>query len=367
MLNRTRTFNETTSQDNDNGTLRYFALGIPLHKKIGISIGAKPFTSLGYGIQFNSLNTPSGDYYTRYEGEGGLSIAYGGIGFKVLEDSIQSLNLGTNANFYFGNKRQTTLNNLETTPGALNAIFMDNFVTNDFGFDVGLNYSVKLHKLFKVENSKESTLTLGGSYSIPTHLKTRFEAFSGAFFYNGSRAVIVTDTLNYQLDSTSIYLPARYGIGLNYQLYNRHTGSLLIVEGDYEYNGWSKLEVNGKNKGLENSNRYSVGVQLIPEVGAVRQFFSVIRYRAGFNYTSTRINVGGDQIEDISGSFGFGIPLVKSKSIYPSSSTIDFGVVVGNRGTVSGGLIREQYTNIHIGLSFSPNYWDRWFKKRKIN
>jgi hypothetical protein len=64
---------------------------------------------------------------------------------------------------------------------------------------------------------------------------------------------------------------------------------------------------------------------------------------------------------------GIGIPLVRSKSIYPSASTFDFGLTVGNRGTVEGGLIREQYTNSYVGLSFSPNYWDRWFKKRKIN
>ena len=37
------------------------------------------------------------------------------------------------------------------------------------------------------------------------------------------------------------------------------------------------------------------------------------------------------------------------------------------RGTLDYGLLRESYTNIYIGLSFSPSYWDRWFKTRKIN
>ena len=367
MLNRTRTFNAETSQDNDNGTLRYFGLGIPLTKKLGISIGAKPFTSLGYGIQLNSVNTSPGDFYTRYEGEGGTSIAYGGIGYEVFTDSVQALSFGANANFYFGNTRKTTLNNLETIPGALSSVFMDNSVTSDFGFDLGVLYTINLGRLFNSSETYENSITLGGSYSIPTHLKTRFESFSGAYYYNGSRLFVITDTLSYSLDTTSVYLPKRYGLGLNYKLYNRHTKNLLIVEADYEFNGWSEMEINGSNPGLQNSTAYGLGIQFIPDANGIRNFFSLVRYRVGLNYKDTRISISGTQLTDMSASLGFGIPLVKSKSIYPSASSIDFGVTVGNRGTVNNGLIREQYTNIYIGLSFSPTFWDRWFQKRKIN
>jgi hypothetical protein len=366
MLNRTRTFNTETSQDNDNGSLRYFGLGIPLTKKLGISLGAKPFTSLGYGIQLNSVGQV-GDYYTRYEGQGGMNIVHGGIGYKILKDSIQSVSIGTNANFYFGNNKQTTLNNLEQVPGALNSLFRDNSVTSDFGFDVGVLYSLRLNKLLNKSETYESTLTIGGSYSLPTHLKTRFESFSGAYYYSSSRIFVITDTLSYSLDTTSIYLPKRFGIGVNYEIFNRHTKNLWIIELDYEFNGWSKLAVNGKNSGLENSTQYSVGMQFVPDANGIRDFFKLMRYRVGFNYKDTRISVTGNQITDMSVTAGFGIPLVKSKSIFPSSSTIDLGVTVGNRGSTSNGLIREQYTNVYIGLSFSPNYWDRWFKKRKIN
>jgi hypothetical protein len=368
MLNRTRTFNDETSQDNDNGTLRYFGLGIPITKKLGISIGARPFTSLGYGIQVDAVDvTQTGDYYTRYEGEGGLSIAYGGIGYEIITDSIHTLSLGVNANFYFGNKRQTAFNNVELTPGALNALFQSSSVTSDFGFDAGLIYRINLSRMFNATESFEHSLTFGGTYSIPTDLKTRFESFSGAFYYNSSRAFVITDTLSYSLDTTSIFLPQRYGVGINYELYNRHTKNMWIIEADYEYNGWSDLKINQQNAGLQNSSRYSIGMQFIPDATGIRDFFKLMRYRAGFNYRDSRIQIGGERVVDMSGSFGIGIPLVKSKSIYPAASSIDLGVVVGNRGTVDNGLIREQYTNIYIGLSFAPNFWDRWFKKRKIN
>jgi len=367
LLNRTRSFNEVTSQDNDNGSLRYFGLGIPLTKKLGIALGAKPYTSLGYGIQINSNNAVPGYFETRYEGQGGLNIAYGGIGYEVYSDSVQSLSLGANANFYFGNNTTTTLNNLEQIPGSLSSLFLDKSVTNDFGFDVGMMYTLNLTRLFNTNESFENSITFGGTYAIATDLKTRFESFSGAYYYNGARAYIITDTLSYSLDTTSIYLPQKIGLGFNYKFYNRHSKDLLIVEADYEHMGWSDLKINGRNPGLQNSNMYSFGIQFVPDANGIRGFFSLLRYRVGVNYKETRIAIGDQRIKDLSASAGFGIPLVKSKSIYPSASTIDFGFTVGNRGTVENGLIREQYSNIYIGLSFSPNFWDRWFHKRKIN
>ena len=367
MLNRTRTFNKQTSQDNDNGSLRYFGLGIPITKKIGISLGAKPFTSFGYGIQVNSPDQSQGATYSRYEGQGGMNIIYGGMGYEVHSDSIQKLTIGANANYYYGNKEQTTLNNVEAIPGALNAAFIESSVTGDFGFDFGLLYSLNLSEMFNTADKISSTLTIGGSYTLATHLKTRFESFAGSYYYNGARLFVITDTLRFSQDTTSIYLPQRFGVGVNYELFNRETKDLWIVEVDYEHYEWSGLAINNSNPGLTNSNKYSFGLQFVPDANKTRGFFKTLRYRVGGNYKTTRIDIGGESVKDYSASLGFGIPLVKSKSIYPSSSTIDFGVVVGNRGTVDNGLIREQYTNIYIGLSFSPNYWDRWFKKRKIN
>lgn len=366
MLNRTRTFNSETSQDNDNATLRYFGLGIPLTDRMGISIGARPYTSLGYGIKINSETTYPSTLETRYEGQGGMNIVYGGLGYEILKDSINSLNLGVNANYYTGNNKQTALNKLNNTTGALSSLYSSTYVTSDFGFDIGLNYSVNLTQLLHSKSHKEQNITLGGTYSIPTHLKTRFEHFAGSY-YSTSTVAIITDTLEYSLDTTSIYTPTRFGIGINYQIMNRHTNSLWVIEADYEFNGWSGLTINNKETHLKNSERYSIGAQFIPNANGIRDFFSILRYRVGANYHATRITLGGQQIVDMSLSAGFGIPLVKSKSIYSGASTVDFGVLVGSRGTVDNGLIREQYTNIYIGLSFSPNFWDRWFKKRKIN
>lgn len=366
MLSRTRTFNSETSQDNDNGTLRYFGLGVPLTPKLSFAIGARPFTSLGYGINIESDITYPSELTTRYEGEGGMNIAYGGLGYKIVNDSNHSLSLGVNANLYFGNENQLALNILDNTTGALNSMYKSTYVTSDFGFDVGVIYELYLNEIFNSDGHINNTLTLGGTYTIPTHLDTKFEYFQGSYFNNGAVAVI-TDTLNFRRDTTSIYLPQRLGLGATYTMHNRHSNAYLIISADYDQTNWSELLINGEEQSLENSQNFGLGLQFIPDAEGRRAFFSILRYRFGVNYGLTRINILDNHLVNYSVTAGFGIPLVKSKSIYPASSTIDFGIKVGSRGTEGNGLIREQYTNIYIGLSFSPNYWDRWFKKRRIN
>ena len=366
VVSRTRSYNSETTQDNDNGSLRYFGLGIPITKRLGIAIGARPYTSIGYGIQIDSDIPYPSPLITRYEGNGGMTIIYGGIGAEIIKDSSQILSVGVNSNFFFGNSQQSYFNSLDNNTGALSSLFRESSYTSDFGFDLGLTYQLDLDHVTGYTGNGASKITIGATYSLPTDLKSRFESFSGAFYTSGAN-VVITDTLNYSRDTTSIYMPQRYGVGLNYEIFNKETKSLWILEADYEATKWADLRINKSETSLTNSQSYMFGFQFIPDSKGVRDFFKLLSYRGGITYRETRILIGNEQMVDLSVSGGFGIPLVRSKSVYPSSSTVDFGVVVGSRGTTDNGLIREQYTHIYIGLSFSPNYWDRWFQKRKIN
>lgn len=366
-LNRTKSSTELNTQYNDNGSLAYFGLGIPLNKRMGMAIGARPFTSIGYGITIDSELDYPGDLRTRYEGEGGLNIAYFGLSYSIIRDTAQTLAIGINNNLYFGNRQVSSINQLDANTGAMSSMFTSSGFTSDFAFDLGLMYSVNLNKLFQTEGHVEHTINLGGTYALPNHLRTRFEEFSGSYTTFSGNNIIVRDTLHYSKDTSSIYLPNKIGLGATYQLYNRHSKNLIILSADYEQMEWNKLTVNNVNQNLEASNQYSFGMQFVPNATAIRGLFSYCRYRVGARFKETRLLINNERLLDYSASAGIGIPLVRSKSAYSGSSTVDFGFEVGSRGTRNGGLIREEYTNIYIGLSLSPNYWDRWFQKRKIN
>ena len=89
-----------------------------------------------------------------------------------------------------------------------------------------------------------------------------------------------------------------------------------------------------------------------------------MRYRAGFRYQQTHININGDQIGEYGINFGVGIPLMKSSPY----SSVNIGFEVGERGKEATGLVREQYTALTVGVTLAPRpLYDRWFYKRKID
>ena len=77
----------------------------------------------------------------------------------------------------------------------------------------------------------------------------------------------------------------------------------------------------------------------------------------GISYSKTPLQFADNQLNEISVSFGFGIPVKKSKTKY------DFSCTLGMRGTTEENLIQEHF--VRLGLSVS--YDGFWFKKRKYD
>jgi len=72
---------ETASQSGKSTNLRYIALGFPVGKKAGLSLGLQPFSSVGYSLLDN--NNP--DNVTLFRGEGGINKIYGSFGIYAFE------------------------------------------------------------------------------------------------------------------------------------------------------------------------------------------------------------------------------------------------------------------------------------------
>ena len=70
----------------------------------------------------------------------------------------------------------------------------------------------------------------------------------------------------------------------------------------------------------------------------------------GQNATQTNLN-------DLSLSLGFGLPLKRSNTI------ANIGVQFGKRGTIESNLVEEKYIKFHLAFTFN----DKWFTKRKID
>ena len=109
------------------------------------------------------------------------------------------------------------------------------------------------------------------------------------------------------------------------------------------------------NTSYKNSQKYIIGGYYIPKYDSFNSYLSRVVYRAGFRYDTNGLVINNQTINDYGMNFGLGLPLGVSK--------IDVGFEFGKRGTISSGLIQENYFNLSIGLSLS----DKWFRKTLID
>ena len=72
---------------------------------------------------------------------------------------------------------------------------------------------------------------------------------------------------------------------------------------------------------------------------------------------TTPLQINNTQLEDKSFSFGIGVPIKKNKSTY------DFSIILGQRGTTDNSLLKENYVNIGLSMTFEGI----WFVKQKYN
>jgi hypothetical protein len=92
----------------------------------------------------------------------------------------------------------------------------------------------------------------------------------------------------------------------------------------------------------------------------IRNYFSAVKYRAGFYYGTDYINVGNN-LPEFGFTFGAGLPLKLRKSFYETqTSYLNTTIEIGSRGDKKSNL-RESTFRISVGLSLG----DLWFNRSK--
>ena len=151
----------------------------------------------------------------------------------------------------------------------------------------------------------------------------------------------------------SIVYPTEGSFGIGYGKYNE-----FFVGADYQFKNWSEYNRNGIGDSLNNSFRFAVGAYWTPDWSSVGSYWSRVQYRAGAYYGATNLELRGKVINDAGMTFGVALPFLNK-----SLSTLNFGVQLGQKGTIENELIRERYARFTVGLTMN----DKWFAKRKID
>ncbi len=372
-VNRLSTSNKFTNKTD--AAFSYFALGFPVVRggKLGGCFGLIPYSTRGYSVNYNTLNT-QGDKVTHYfEGSGGVNRFFVGLGSKVW----RNFSVGGHASYLFG-----TLSKTRRTEYADNTFLYARNTLNtsitDFMFDAGAYY--KTDSLFSVRTKKHDTknpgtdslpnyiykkkyirFSLGAASTFQTNLKDKNDFITETYYTDPLGTIYIVDTAEYiPTVKGKTTLPASYRVGFSLQNVNH-----WIYTAEYQLQDWSKFTSFGINDNLQSSFGVSTGFEFIPKFNSPK-YGKRIAYRFGFRYNQSMLNLRSTPITDMTLSFGVGLPIRKDAVTAPyatSFSRINLSLEVGKRGTTTNNLLLEEYIRLHVGVCLS----ELWFIQRKFD
>jgi len=329
----TKIQNSTDKQVANNSAFSHLTVAFPISEKIGASIGMLPYSNIGYVLNARDDNANADMIYS---GDGGISKMY----FGGAYEPFKGLSVGVNASYLFGGlNRRKNLNYDDES--YFDARSNSSINLKGYYYELGLMYKKQLADKKEVSFG----LTANNNSSIRAKRTNIVETISGA-------NEIVKDTALSSVEWGDINLPKYISAGISYS-----EGKKWLLVADYSMQNWSDYSLLGESDDLENSTRFSGGLQYTPEFHSVTKYYKRMQYRLGAAYSNTPLMLNDTQLKEMSISIGFGIPVRKSRTKY------DVSLTLGQRGTADNNLIKEQF--LRFGLSVS--YDGIWFVKRKYD
>ncbi len=344
---KTQYTTNTLNSELTNMNLHHIGIAFPITKFWKASVGITPFSSVGYDILDEQSDPNIGLIDYHFTGTGGLNRFYMGSSIMVYD----KISIGFNYSYLFGfiENTQKVVFPTESTTFASTSI-QNNLLTKDGILNLGIQY----HDVFK----DKFYLTLGVIYDSKTSLSTERTKIIQNFFPGNTVAIgdsvlleSTVEVANYD-DTGNIIYQSRYGFVFAAVIKNK-----LNLSAEYELQNWSESLIMGESDSLANSSAYRFGLEYTPDYKALRSYFSRVHYRLGGYTTNSYLSLQGEQLKDYGITFGVGLPLRGTKT------TFNLGMVLGQRGTLTNDLIKENYGMIHVSFTMH----DFWFFKRKFD
>lgn len=305
----------------------------PLWKNFAMSLSLSPYSSVGYyygtsdktPIQNPTQHHDTLSYASTHVGVGGINNFMFGLGWRPFRTKMQEMSLGVNVGWLFGNIQHDA--QLSTSSQANNTFITYAEEIRGLYLQMGLQYTCRF-------NATQS-LTLGAIYAPALNLHVNTEVRKSS-----------TDTI-----STSdkyrhgIKQPSRWGVGLTYNIARK-----LTVSGEYEMTQWGKIagldtELQPQDGVFQDASRVAVGIEYLPKT-VTNNFFKACRYRAGFNYKTSYIKVGGADLNELGATLGVSMPVNKR-------SAINLGVGYSTLRPSDDKMVKENYLTLNVGLTFN--------------
>lgn len=320
-------------------SLSHLAFGFPVTKWWGSSIGLLPYSHVGYKISNYETLSEIGKIKYLYEGSGGLNQFYVGNAFQ-----LKNLSVGVNAAYIFGYLDRTITVSSPDSIYYLALRLSNGTRINGFHYNLGLQYEKKINT--------DWTMQVGLVYSATAKLNAKRDSFAYTFFSSGEDYEKIKDTIiDAENTKGKINLPYSLGGGIIIKKSN-----ILMMGFDYQMQNWNNYSSFGEKDSLKNSWVTSFGMEYTPIHTNLSSYWKRVHYRVGARYAKTYLQLRNNQLSESAVSFGFGLPLKRSKTSF------NIGFELGQRGTLENNLIKEQFGRIILNVSFN----EFWFFKRRF-
>lgn len=324
--------NSSKTESRNNVQFSHLALAFPVSPKSAVSVSLKPYSSATYKISnlVLPIENSTESYTLNATGSGGLNdfnMSYGHrIGKKVA--------LGVSANFLFGNiidKRDYTISS------SLTSIDKTSYYK---GVRASIGGQVQV----------DSTMSLGINIKSPSQIGA--SKTQSVTSYNGSTLTSSTIETDANYDVVDYYLPLEVGVGVSKVFKNNVNFTM-----DYTKSLWNATNQSDIYGTYVNQDKFAMGFSFSKPKN-IRSYFDRIKYATGFNYDTGFLEVDNKRINNMSLSLGVSLP-VENRTFSALNVTYSYG----QKGSISNGLIKENYHKISVNLSLDGI----WFVKRKFD
>jgi hypothetical protein len=320
-------------------SLGYLLFGMPVTKWWRSSIGLVPYSDVGYSVLNYEEYENTGTVLRLYQGSGGINRLYWGNALRI----VKGLSVGFNMSYLFGSMIREASVYFPDSIYAMNFKVLNYVTVNSLYLNFGLQYRMRLkNNLF---------LNLGAIFSNTTSMSAKTDMLAYTFLLSNNGVEYPKDTLVKERGySGKIVIPMVIGGGFSLERPDKWT-----VGVDYRWQNWSQFSAFGLSDSLVDAWMVSAGGEITPNIDNYANYLARVRYRLGFNYENTYLQLRGKNLTAYSVSLGLGLPLRGVKTL------LNLGVSAGMRGTTEQNLIKESYIKLVIGFTI----YERWFVKRK--
>jgi hypothetical protein len=310
--------------------IKRVAFAVKLTNNWAGSVGFRQYSNVNYKYRSNlSIEGSPEKFAVDYEGDGGLNNFY-------ITNAIsigKRLMAGVNLNVYSGSINRTEFMADQSIDRLIETRVQDFY--SKARLEYGLLYTQPINKKWN--------FSIGGRFTTKMDISPE-------------RTVTVKENNTTIIDqelvkANSFHLPVSYGVGIALTKNNSFT-----IAADYIHENWKALNIRGSGWSLVNSHRLSGGIEMNWLVEKWNSPIERRYFQIGGFVDNSYLSVNSRQISEFGFTLGYG-------SNY-RNVLYNLALEIGKKGTISDGLIRENYFQLTLGLSWRDFFFS---KGRKYN